>query len=253
MNWLAAAIIFAVIVFALIRVIKRFPKITSFSFLGLFTVLCIWGLAVYVKDRLYKSDMAKIVTSVFYRTGTATLTINGHKVTVDDSFHSLSPELQKKTVEEIAAQLGIKPSMTIGQQRVLALARARRRRAEAATMSLPEQPQPVPVQPQTGNAGKNWWDDAPVVSPSAHPVCITFDNTTNKTVEYISLHVTAKIPGHSSDVYEKYESTDKIMLPYTQHEACYRLGEYGKKSQFYSYDPGKLNWFATISYVEFAN
>lgn len=36
----------------------------------------------------------------------ATLTINGRKVTVDDSFRNLSPEQQEATVEEIAAQLG---------------------------------------------------------------------------------------------------------------------------------------------------
>lgn len=36
----------------------------------------------------------------------ATLTINGRKVTVDDSFRSLSPEQQNATVEEIAQSLG---------------------------------------------------------------------------------------------------------------------------------------------------
>lgn len=36
----------------------------------------------------------------------ATLTINGRKVTIDDSFRSLSPEEQEAAVEEIAAQLG---------------------------------------------------------------------------------------------------------------------------------------------------
>lgn len=35
-----------------------------------------------------------------------TLTINGRKVKVDDSFATLSPEMQQKTVEEIAAQMG---------------------------------------------------------------------------------------------------------------------------------------------------
>lgn len=35
-----------------------------------------------------------------------TLTINGRKVTVDDSFASLTPEQQQATVEEIAAQMG---------------------------------------------------------------------------------------------------------------------------------------------------
>lgn len=37
----------------------------------------------------------------------ATLTINGRKVTVDDSFRNLSPEEQEATVEEIAAQIGV--------------------------------------------------------------------------------------------------------------------------------------------------
>lgn len=38
-----------------------------------------------------------------------TLTIEGQKVKVDDSFLSLSPEEQSATVEEIAASLGVKP------------------------------------------------------------------------------------------------------------------------------------------------
>ena len=36
----------------------------------------------------------------------AELTINGHSVTVDDSFNNLSPEQQEATVNEIAASLG---------------------------------------------------------------------------------------------------------------------------------------------------
>lgn len=39
----------------------------------------------------------------------ATLTINGKKVTVDDSFLKLSPAEQEKTVNEIAAQMGMAP------------------------------------------------------------------------------------------------------------------------------------------------
>lgn len=39
----------------------------------------------------------------------AVLEIEGRKVEVDDSFKSLSPEEQARTVEEIAAQIGVKP------------------------------------------------------------------------------------------------------------------------------------------------
>lgn len=39
----------------------------------------------------------------------ATITINGRKVTVDDSFLSLPPEEQDRTVDEIASQLGAAP------------------------------------------------------------------------------------------------------------------------------------------------
>src|SRR5690606_21020090 len=38
-----------------------------------------------------------------------TLTINGRKIKVDDSFAKLSPADQQRTVEEIAAQLGAQP------------------------------------------------------------------------------------------------------------------------------------------------
>jgi hypothetical protein len=40
----------------------------------------------------------------------ATLTIEGKKVKVDDAFLSLSPEEQAKTVDEIAAQIGVAPA-----------------------------------------------------------------------------------------------------------------------------------------------
>lgn len=40
----------------------------------------------------------------------ATLTINGQRVTVDDSFLSLSPEQQEATVDEIAQSLGAQPA-----------------------------------------------------------------------------------------------------------------------------------------------
>lgn len=40
----------------------------------------------------------------------ATLTIEGKKVKVDDAFLSLSPEEQAKTVDEIAAQIGVTPA-----------------------------------------------------------------------------------------------------------------------------------------------
>jgi hypothetical protein len=42
----------------------------------------------------------------------ATLTVNGTKVTVDDSFLSLPPDQQEATVNEIASQLGVSPPAT---------------------------------------------------------------------------------------------------------------------------------------------
>lgn len=48
----------------------------------------------------------------------ATLTINGRKVTVDDSFRNLSPEQQEATVNEIASSMGSggKPQLTPSQE-----------------------------------------------------------------------------------------------------------------------------------------
>lgn len=46
----------------------------------------------------------------------ATLTIEGKKVKVDDSFLSLSPEEQAKTVDEIAKSIGIAPNAEIDDQ-----------------------------------------------------------------------------------------------------------------------------------------
>lgn len=43
-----------------------------------------------------------------------TLNIEGRRVKVDDSFLSLSPEQQQKTVEQIAAQIGVKPKASQG-------------------------------------------------------------------------------------------------------------------------------------------
>lgn len=44
----------------------------------------------------------------------ATLTINGKRVKVDDSFLSLPPEQQNATVDEIAASLGAAPKGLTG-------------------------------------------------------------------------------------------------------------------------------------------
>ncbi len=64
-----------------------------------------------------------------------TLTIEGQKVKVDDSFHSLSPERQNQTIDEIAASLDLPGTdggaeLTLDQKKALALARARRRIAQ---------------------------------------------------------------------------------------------------------------------------
>lgn len=48
----------------------------------------------------------------------ATLTIEGRKVKVDDSFLSMSPEDQARTVEEIASQLGTSPAAPAERQAV---------------------------------------------------------------------------------------------------------------------------------------
>lgn len=68
----------------------------------------------------------------------ATLTINGQRVTVDDSFLSLSPEQQEATVDEIAQSLGAQPA-----------------RVDPATNQPPGVPEYVPpgvegYDPQTG-------------------------------------------------------------------------------------------------------
>lgn len=46
----------------------------------------------------------------------ATLNIEGQSVTIDDAFLSLSPEEQSRTVEEIAAQIGIQPAEQMAEQ-----------------------------------------------------------------------------------------------------------------------------------------
>lgn len=79
----------------------------------------------------------------------ATLTINGRKVTVDDSFRSLSPEQQSATVDEIAKSIGSQP----------------------ASEKAPVQAEAPPQREKTvGGAATTWLEhgisDLPVIGPA---------------------------------------------------------------------------------------
>lgn len=65
----------------------------------------------------------------------ATLNIEGKRVTVDDSFLNLSPEDQAKTVDEIAAQIGIKPEAEQPQDTTLQGSDARNLASELSGMT----------------------------------------------------------------------------------------------------------------------
>jgi hypothetical protein len=76
----------------------------------------------------------------------ATLTINGRKVTVDDSFLSLSPEQQDATVDEIAAEMGATgaPQQSGFTQLMAGADPATLERSKNVEMAVPPTQSPLP-------------------------------------------------------------------------------------------------------------
>jgi hypothetical protein len=106
----------------------------------------------------------------------ASLTIGDKKVTVDDSFFSLSPADQQRTVDEIAAQIGFKPAAQVappkpGSREYADWAAQQARAGNALPQVGPTPPEwKDPLSSDMGAKaqaiGSAWLNDIPIAGPS---------------------------------------------------------------------------------------
>jgi hypothetical protein len=84
-----------------------------------------------------------------------------------------------------------------------------------------------------------------------YPIAVVFLNGSAKTIEYIELHVSARLPGRSTDIltYDARAKFDRIVEPKYGWGSCYRF----PVSDEFKNDPevGKAVYSAKISYVRF--
>ena len=83
------------------------------------------------------------------------------------------------------------------------------------------------------------------------PVLVVFMNDSSKTIEYIDIEVSARLPGRSTNIlmYDAQAKADRIVEPQTGWGQCYRF----RVLDEYKADPdvGKATYSAKINYVRF--
>jgi hypothetical protein len=88
--------------------------------------------------------------------------------------------------------------------------------------------------------------DGELCKTGAYPLFIAFNNKSSKTIDRVSFHIIAKVPGYSSNISDyRTISSDRIIKPSQGLGTCYSLPKLSEDAL-----PSTLNWsLGSVTYT----
>ncbi|MGU3399141.1 hypothetical protein ACLBWS_05270 [Brucellaceae bacterium D45D] len=85
-----------------------------------------------------------------------------------------------------------------------------------------------------------------------YPISVTFTNNSRKQLENVNFSLVAKRQGYSSEIYDGYAKSDRILSPGETYTACWGLSSYSFRDDSYKDGPfSNLVWQVDINSVQF--